>query len=139
VSDLVTFLNARLDEDEQVARAATQGAWKLWGMEVFADQDGTSNVQTAVPVAMGRWGGAHPRTFNSSHIARHDPARVLADVAAKRAILAQYRNVSTWCWDMRTKHPGDVLHETLRHLATPYALHPDYDPTWSTHVSEPRL
>src|SRR6516165_10052883 len=63
--DLAAFLAARLDEDEAIARHA--------GSCDFYD-----DVDDSVPLADER-----------NHILRHAPARVLREVAAKRAILDQ--------------------------------------------------
>lgn len=86
---------------------------------------------------------------DAAHIARWDPTRVLAEVAAKRAILAQHaqtecvncadagRGTGTSC---RTCHhdgePGgptyyDGTCGTVRAMAQPYATHPDFDPVWT--------
>jgi hypothetical protein len=51
------------------------------------------------------------------HIARHDPARVLADVEAKRRIVE---------WD--AEQPVD--RGVLNILASVYADHPDYREEW---------
>jgi len=58
---------------------ATQGRWKLWGMQVLADQDGTSNVDTAIPVCH-TYSVEYERlcTFNAAHIASWSPAVALA-------------------------------------------------------------
>jgi hypothetical protein len=67
-----------------------------------------------------------------AHIARHDPARVLREVAAKRAILARYEE--------RPANLGDSLQQgqecmgllyAMEALAAVYSDHPDYDPEWS--------
>ena len=100
MSALLAFLNARLDEDEQIA----------------------------------------PR-----HIARHDPARILREVAFKRAIMAEHYPGTTWdrdapgglkicageggdgdTWQMATRWPCPQV----RQLAAIYSDHPDYDPEW---------
>lgn len=73
-----------------LAEAATQGRWKLWGMAVMADQDGTSNVDTALPVACTEDVRAL-RTWNAEHIAANDPAHVLAVLAAADATLDRHR------------------------------------------------
>ncbi len=54
----------------------------------------------------------------AGHIVRHDPARVLADVAAKRRILAELEG--PFGLDL------EALNAVVRHLATAYADHPDY-------------
>lgn len=76
------------------------------------------------------------------HIARHDPARVLADIAAKRAIVA-------WCSerdkvqinagdpsDPQNYIEGEYSHGpdsvVLRLLVQPFAEHADFDPAWRT-------
>jgi hypothetical protein len=58
------------------------------------------------------------RTADAAHIARHDPARVLADVESKRGILAAVK-------------AGRVSPEVLPFLALPYAGHPDYRSNWA--------
>lgn len=69
------------------------------------------------------------------HIVRHDPARVLRDVEAKRRILAAYvdddrvrfgafESCSDSC-------PATVLDEVLKLLALPYGQHPDYQSGWA--------
>jgi hypothetical protein len=114
VSELVLFLRARLDEDEQAARATTGGKW--YSADVL-------EVNLAAP---------RP---DAEHIARHDPARVLAEVNAKRRILDEIvpKVESYWGavnseWGCEYDDPdGD---DVLRLLALPYADHPDYDPAW---------
>jgi len=125
---LTEFLLARIAEDEDVARSADTGArWE--------------------PVALGVLG--HPRngymvaeqveTEQGMHIARHDPARVLAECEAKRRIMEAADEATGL--DMQvdgefrvgardeTAEPyiGDVI---LRALALPYADHPDHDEAW---------
>lgn len=115
--DLVAFLRARLDEDEAVARAATAGAWELvrapdgsWYVDP-GDLDDVANVD---------------RTADAEHIARHDPARVLRDVAANRAIVDE-------CERMSQPFPAEWLSpqgQILRALASTYADHPEYREEW---------
>lgn len=59
------------------ANSATPGVWKLWGMSVYADQDGTSDLDTAVHIA-DTTHEAGLRTFNAAHIASWHPAVALA-------------------------------------------------------------
>ena len=64
----------------------------------------------------------------AKHIARHDPARVLAECAAKRRIvvnLEEFRGESSW--DDEKNVNGLYL---LRLLALPYADHPAYREDW---------
>lgn len=147
---LVEFLRARLDEDEQVARAAQPGPWMA-----YASRGGGSTVEG--PDARGV---AHRRGYDenspfpdsdplalpdAAHIARHDPARVLAEVAAKRGIVqlhAPVRNALTvseggghylaciTCPHAEIDVPHVLECETLRLLALPHAEHPDYREEW---------
>lgn len=95
MNNLIEFLRARLDEDERVARWAGGGIW----------HDVTAVRESAWLVECNR--------EDATHILRHDPARVRADVDAKRRILDQ-----------------DPPRETLALLALPYADHPDYRSEW---------
>lgn len=124
-ADLVAFLRARLDEDEAIAKAATPGPWTV-DDETLAEAIHGPEHQDVV--SGGRWGGEATvfDTDDAVHIARHDPARVLADVEAKRRIV----NERPWPigrnWDqVRAWHDT-----TLRLLALPYACHPDYREEW---------
>lgn len=123
--ELVDFLRARLDEDEAAAKKAKPGPWHADG-----DRGGVY--------------GAHPTdevvdyTESAAHIARHDPARVLAEVEAKRQLLDLHQPAETeyvdgdicyTCDDLRGVEPAYPC-RTLRLLALPYANHPDYRDEW---------
>ncbi|MFB7907659.1 DUF6221 family protein [Kitasatospora sp. NPDC056076] len=134
-ADLITFLRARLDEDEQAARAAGGDSWTVreQSLDTVAVYDSRRE-----PVVYDE---GQPSDEQMRHIARHDPARALAEVDAKRRILAHYdearagvRNpVSQENYDtMRTMRW--VVREVLQMLALPYADHPDYRPEWSLGV-----
>ncbi|WP_405506373.1 DUF6221 family protein [Streptomyces cyaneofuscatus] len=86
---------------------------------------------------------------DAKYIARHDPARTLREVEAKRAVLAAYcaavsareeaarlvQKARTSGWDpimaeleeASAIHKRDALHEVLRLLALPYSDHPGYE------------
>jgi hypothetical protein len=71
---------------------------------------------------------------SAAHIARHDPARVLRNVAAKRATLKRHDRCGSglgWC----AKGGHDVPPEfgrcfTLRELALVDEGHADFSPLW---------
>ena len=47
----------------------TEGVWKLWGMQVASDYDGTSNIDTATMVAQTyQTVNGAPRTFDADLI-----------------------------------------------------------------------
>jgi hypothetical protein len=74
------------------------------------------------------------RTVDGAHIARHDPARVLRDVAAKRRILALADKTRAWTDGSAGATAGyaaAIVSDTLRLLALPYVDHPDFRPEWS--------
>ena len=72
------------------------------------------------------------------HIARHDPARVLREVGAKRRIVDDHApDFDFYCQaDSTCKDPNDPdLREQMpcrymRWLAAPYDDHPDYRSEW---------
>ncbi len=134
MTDLTTFLSARLDGLEATARAATPGPWE-W-------DDGGDLIATSVPgptrVIITDSGFYPPDDETGDHIATHDPAYVLADVEAKRAILVMASEHAAMCapddWPteggMEKAALADVGRWYLRALAKPFAAHPDFDPAW---------
>jgi hypothetical protein len=147
VDDLIAFLRARLDEDEQAANARPLAGHSLrWtALRVDRPHVGASGRVQDRPT----WCVYTDERSNAlvaettdilplvvEHIARHDPARVLADVAAKRQIIEfwslAYRNPMDAAmfagldWD-RVRSNGQW---TLRLLALPDADHPDYREEW---------
>lgn len=115
MNDLVAFIRTRLDADQQVAKQAA---------EPFRHGDRTG------------LNGLHSQLTN--HVLRHNSARVLAEVAAKRRILERHPGATnvdecpgcganldgTW----RTP-PGSLCPEQVD-MALPYADHPDYRQEW---------
>jgi len=128
MSDLATFLRARLAEDEQAAREAQPGPWHIGNA---VDPTQPCNVHT-FPTAGGVADGL--RWLDAEHIVRHAPARVLAEVEAKRRIINEHQQATPgWC--ATCDIPGDYkgLPEgcmTVRLLALPYADHSVYREEW---------
>lgn len=127
--DLVTFLRARLDEDEREATWAAEeaggAAWAIRSTDVVLADD------------TDRYVSGNAQNEVRDHIARYDPQFVLADVAAKRRIVALYEEA----YD-RVRNPVSAdaraaarvgqfeIEGVLRLLAAPFAAHPDFDPAW---------
>lgn len=116
MSDLVVFLRAALDEDERIAREALASDQ----MHPFGDTSLPPLRSDQVPDAMrdylgGRWG---------DHAARWDMNRVLADIAAKRAIVERYAYLREY---------GDEgnMRWVLCTLAQVYSHRPGFDPAWA--------
>lgn len=141
MDDLIVFLNARLDEDEAAAKAAASVAGPDWQ---FGRDFPTSYLRSSA-------GSILADTLHSGdgeigpHLARHDPARVLREVEAKRAILelhqgdaseyggSGYRAGEMACrmcgaddgwWGVAWPCP------TILALAAVYSDHPDYRQEW---------
>jgi hypothetical protein len=118
---LVEFLQARLAEDELTALAAIDGSPRWHSSYLYRDvkdEDGHYVVQAD---------SRHPSVEQAAHIARHSPARALAEVEAKRDVIADY---------LRLDAAGDVLargvvEDIIRGLCSAYAEHPDYNMSWS--------
>lgn len=131
MDDLIAFLRARLDEDEQWASTASEYASEHWRVD---DDEETLLLYDPMPEEPGMGKTLGGRVV--AHIARHDPARVLREVQAKRAVIAE----CAWWHDRvnaREKHPMpcladrfEVAMSVLRALATAYNDHPDYRENW---------
>lgn len=135
---LVEFVTARLDDDEEIALATISVNIRAdmkndaaqpprWlpepGSSAIWDENGTRRV-------------AHTWARESAHIVRHDPARVLREVEAKRKLIqAIYTGMADYAANI-TESKGDdcgaleYRDELLELLALPYADHPDFRDEW---------
>lgn len=132
MDDLVAFLRARLAEDEAAARAATPGPWVagttsglLVDDGVYGQGDGGS-LEFACDVREASWDW---KQGNVAHIARHDPARVLAEVEAVRELLRVAVAAADFAPTFTTGFAAR-LEGVLRRFAVAYAAHPDYRIEW---------
>jgi hypothetical protein len=133
VSDLVEFIVARLDEDEQAARAV---AWTeraaSWHVAVGGIASGLGLVMRHIDII------AEQRRDHLEHIARHDPARALRRVEVDRRILREHLLQPVGpAYGCETCHHdreygigpyGDC--DTLKALASAWADHPGYRAEW---------
>lgn len=128
--NLTEFLTARIDEDEEVAQAAADRGerWATMTEETADGENAYYTIETAhgaLPIAeLAEFSETGRQT--SEHVARHDPARVLAECEAKRRIVAGLVHGS----DVYVPTQVIATEATLRLLALPYANHPDYDEAW---------
>jgi hypothetical protein len=111
MSDLTEFLLARIADDEALARASHPHA--KWWVDGPAEKSGMWWVYDA--------GAKFKRREDAQFVAHHDPARVLAECAAKRHIVEWASDEVEWVVY------GDDM---LRALAAVYADHPDYRDEW---------
>lgn len=133
MTDIVAFLNARLDEDEA---AATPG--EDWSFGFGASSHNIFNEEgDYVAVCIAQAIGNDP-VRNAEHIARHNPARVLREVKAKRRTMARhYADDDGSCVGCHFANDETRWAETieecpeLRDMASVYADHPDYGPAWT--------
>jgi hypothetical protein len=156
--DLAAYLRARWDEDEAAARAATPGPWivKDVGDREFTSDDDKGWWWVWQEAALPHYGGViqidhtpgavgvasitdarqgAKERADAEHIARWDPAAVLADIAAKRTLLAPHAGYhdctahgSDCSWTNSTWYREMVLPALL----APFATRDDFDPSWRT-------
>ena len=136
--DLIAFLNARLDEDEAAAKKS-----HYEGQRWLTEEEGVYRWPTDELVHSA------DRKADARHIARFDPARVLREVAAKRAIVAAHQPMEAlyggWRIDKTWQERGLVCTTcgfddsesgvawpclTIRSLAAVYSDHDDYRQEW---------
>lgn len=153
-ADLIAFLSARLDEDEAAARAATPGPWTHDPLKQW--HDGDDFVTLTKPHEFVGYGGPSPfrgciattgnpsqkeAVRNAVHIARHDPARVLREVAFARWLIKEANVLETYRAELSEQAPDSIRLEaataaadhamlTVRARAAVYADHPDFKETW---------
>lgn len=130
MTTLAEFLLARIAEDETAAKAAPplEHNYDMGGHR----QDERWVFDRRLPSSadgMGNWSPHNGSPTTAAHFSRHDPARVLAECAAKRSILQQCNDVQRV-----QRRCGDPELLSIRHivrcLALPYAEHPDYNEEW---------
>jgi hypothetical protein len=128
---LSAWLLERLDEDEAAARAASTGLTWTWdGDMMMSDHMGEYSMECIIDTE----GANPPWDAAGVHIARNDPAHVLAVVAAHRRIVELHAPDALWCgWshDGSNTHEDLYLCDTLRALAAIYADHGGYRAEWA--------
>jgi hypothetical protein len=149
---LTEFLLARIAEDEATARAALDYSEGRWHWELHRGRPYRSALvnERGTVVLPPKNSDVYPSAPIAGHIARHDPARVLAECEAKRRIVerlgllvtehfsvsagerhrqeAQHPHLCDWRHMRETRMLE--LERTLGDLAAVYADHPDYREEW---------
>jgi hypothetical protein len=153
--DLIDWLRAQLDDDERKARAATPGPW--WDSKILAAPghhtirggpsnwrgfDGSLGGDTRpiariepAPDVEGNFVTNHDA--DAEHIARHDPARVLREVEARRRLIDQYEAMRAGA----EASAGTILagaakvrlgayEMAVKIMALPYSDHPGFREEW---------
>lgn len=149
---ITEFLNARYDEEEAIAQGADvkqeDPSWTPHGPIALSDPRSfrVRSDRDSRPVALVQDVGDDEEGPTSildgeavaAHIARHDPARVLADIAAKRAIVAAavetlaVEEVGFPADEHGLNEARSLAEFTIRTFAQPFAEHADFDPAWRT-------
>ncbi|WP_399930095.1 DUF6221 family protein [Streptomyces kanamyceticus] len=131
MDDLVQWYGEQLDEDEAAAQdcVTRDGRWRAMGESVLGDDN-------AEVVSMCD-------LVDAAHIARHDPARVLREIEAKRQVLAmaQARIEEAASSDYLVNGPARmalvVMEPVLKSLASVYADRPGFRPEWGADLPSP--
>jgi|tagenome__1003787_1003787.scaffolds.fasta_scaffold18636739_1 hypothetical protein len=108
--DLVSFLLARLEDDEIAARTLI-GSGETLPFE--------SSIQT------------------SDHASRHGPVRILREVAAKRAMVQMWQDGLRARAEQFPVAGLDIADAMITALVAVHADHPDFDPDWMTLMERP--
>lgn len=132
------FVLARVAEDEAAAQAAMTLASTPW-RATYGRQVETSRDGYLVTPEDEHSRSDEPPDDVAAHIARHDPARVLAQCAALRSVVALHAPIFITeglrtCAACVGNQPGTLaLHPcpTLRAFASIWRDHGAFDPAWS--------
>ncbi|MEU1445482.1 DUF6221 family protein [Streptomyces mirabilis] len=118
MDELVRWLGQQIDEDEEAARATAEEFGAVWtvAMEGVQSDKGADVVdEPNSPYA---------------HIARHDPARVLREIEAKRDLLRVAEAAHDYHETFVTGF-ASALEGTLRLYASAYKDRPGYRSEWT--------
>ena len=130
--DMAAYLLERIAEDEQAAWGAVSDRPGSW---VQGDNDAPGWDRDLV-YYHSDWSGWTQFDYESmaAHVARHDPARVIAECEAKRRVVEHCQEVLLHHvhgdWDAT-----DLAREALQHLVRVYAGRLDYPPEWPPEVA----
>ncbi len=139
--NIIDFIEARISEDERIARAARPGPWtddhgdtgpRIGDDHLMMPTDGIAPCNDEIPLT------------DSAHIARHDPIRALRRSAAIRTIiedrlvlLEKIDNEWGCCHNADQIRRDECKDNPLGNdsafhaLATIWSDHPDFDTSWN--------
>ncbi|MFB6854898.1 DUF6221 family protein [Streptomyces sp. NPDC056341] len=130
MSDLVQWLGEQLDEDERIARAATRGPWVQSGIGDYGWTVDFGHPGSSVETADTEQGLA-----DADFIAAHNPARVLREIDADRALLGDYTAAqeivdAAACPDMYDVGRAQGLEGAVLRRAAAFDQRPGYREEW---------
>ena len=123
---ITEFIRARLDEEESAARGAYGNNWH----DDVEDREKSWVCAEDMHLAEADHATAH-------HMALHDPARVLREIAAKRSVLdmalTEQEAGDRYGAGFNEASEGwhDVQEHVLKQLASAHADHTDYQQEWA--------
>ena len=121
---MVAFLTARLDEEHEAATDATAGPWfaedqnAVWGDDKDSQLIGGGKILATLR-------SEYRGYLNGVHIALWDPARGLADIAAKRELLARFSKMDN------TRYGYLEMRFAVRLAASVYNTRDGYQAAWA--------
>lgn len=128
MTNILEFLRDRLDDEERIANATTEyqpiDEWEAIGVEDADNPEIARQCWTVCEIATPRRNNQAARSL-MTHIAHHDPARVLRDVAAKRATLD-----TLFAADLLPTQ-WSIFAKVIEPMAAVYSDHPDYQKEWA--------
>lgn len=130
MDDLARWLGEQLDEDERIARAATDGPWTRWrGGRLHGLGDLIHPVLTPGQKPGAKAAIVTASWLDADHIAEWDPARVLREIDAKREVL----RLATRAHDYHETFMNGfaaAMEQALRLFALAYADRPGFREEW---------
>lgn len=152
MTEIYEFLTARYDEVEAAANAAVEVDPAPWVADVVDEGDTGARSEHGFGVVVAAdgsplWDDEGSRTLmmtapTARHVAAHDPARVLADISARRKRLDMHRPNTHWeprCMVCLSDRAGRLSDDwtpdawpckTILLDAASYTEHPDYQQKW---------
>lgn len=138
MTEVVEFLKARLDEDFELARNAmhedasvSPGEWitEHHDSEFHEHPDRCHIAEDRKGVY---WTVASEVSIpNAEHMARHDPARVLREIAAKRAMIADWEIYADAEYPDFEGGFSSAMDGVVDELARVYWDHPEFKSEWA--------
>lgn len=146
MDELIAFTRAQCDEDEAAAKKASSehpaqeahdGRWQDVGDRQVRYGNGAGETLRSVDTtgASGLWYEqisvrGDPDGHVAGHIARHDPARVLRQVSAKRAIIERCERAINDHDAPYGDGTGALAESVLMELAATWSDRPNYRAEW---------
>jgi hypothetical protein len=142
MDDLIAWLSVQLDDDERVASIIRHGGYlpPIWHATVRPDGSADLYAEEKINYPPDAESEFDPEPFahveadrlQHEHIARWDPARVLAEVEAKRTLIARLEGLLMYATSPNYAHTGIEAWatDTLKQVALPMAGRDGWREEW---------